>query len=472
MAREPYNACMLMQPACGVTNPTLTFYGAAQTVTGSMHLVEAGDERILLDCGIARLGKKQRGRTEVEFPFPPSSLDAVVLSHAHIDHCGNLVHLVRQGYDGPIYCTAATRDLTAIMLGDSARIQDEDEQFMRRLRDEPELREPTARSWVRQTISQCIAVPYEETIPIARQASLRFADAGHLLGSAMTSLTLPGARRDVTLTFTGDLGRRGLPFLLDASPVPAGDVLVCESTYGSRLHQHGDRMAEAMARIVHRSANEGGVVLIPAFSLGRTQLVLHYLCRWKADGLLPDIPVFVDSPLAIDIGAVHARYPESFPRPPLGGDGDVTFVRGPEESDELEERRGPCIVVASGGMCDGGRIVKHLRKHIDDPRASLVLVSYQSPDSLGKKLLEKGGTVWFQGKRWNKWIEVFELNGFSGHADRADLLAYLGPLAADTRKVRLVHGEPEAARGLAGVLQDNGFDDVGVPARGESVSIG
>ncbi len=461
-----------MQPARGGANPTLTFFGAAQTVTGSMHLVEAGGERILLDCGIARLGGKRRGRVDVDFPFVPGSLDAVVLSHAHIDHCGNLVHLVRQGYDGPIYCTAATRDLTAIMLGDSARIQDEEDQFLRTLRNEPDGRHtPTARSWVSQTIGQCVPVPYDHRVQITRQASLRFADAGHLLGSAMTSLTLPGATRDVTLTFTGDLGRRGLPFLRDAAPVPAGDVLVCESTYGARFHQDADSMAEAMARVVNRSADEGGVVLIPAFSLGRTQLVLHYLCRWKADGLLPDLPVFVDSPLAIDIGAVHARYPECFSRPPLGGDDDVTFIHGLEESDKLEGRRGPYILVASGGMCDGGRISKHLRQHIDDPRASLVLVSYQAPESLGRKLLEKGATVWFHGKRWNKWLEVVELNGFSGHADQADLLACLTPLAANTGKVRLVHGEPEAAGVLAGVLRHNGFDDVGVPARGETVTI-
>lgn len=463
---------MIMQPTASAANPVLTFFGAAQTVTGSMHLVEAGGERILLDCGIARLGKR-RGRIDVDFPFAPDSLDAVVLSHAHTDHCGNLVHLVRQGFEGPIYCTPATRDLTAIMLGDSARIQDEEDQLLRVLDDESdEGGPPTARSWVRQTISQCVAVPYNERVAITPRASLWFADAGHILGSAMTSLTLPGASRDVTLTFTGDLGRRGLPFLCDADAVPAGDVLVCESTYGARFHQDAARMAETLAQAVRRSACEGGVVLIPAFSLGRTQLVLHYLCRWMADGVLPELPVFVDSPLAIDIGAVHARYPESFPRPPLGGDGDVTFIRGQEESDELEERRGPCIIVASGGMCDGGRIGKHLRRHVDDPRASLVLVSYQAPDSLGRKLLQKGATVWFHGRYWNKWIDVVELNGFSGHADQADLLACLTPLAARTRKVRLVHGEPEAARILAGVLNKHGFRDVGVPARGETVSIG
>jgi metallo-beta-lactamase family protein len=231
-------------------------------------------------------------------------------------------------------------------------------------------------------------------------------------------------------------------------------------------------MARAMARVVHRSADEGGVVLIPAFSLGRTQLVVHYLCRWKADGILPDLPVFVDSPLGADIAQVYSRYPAGFPRPPLGNDSEVTYIRDPGASDELEEIREPCIIVASGGMCEGGRIGKHLRRRVDDPRASLVLVSYQAPDSLGRRMLERGATVWFHGRQWNKWIDVVELNGFSGHADHADLLASFAPLAKTTSKVRLVHGEPSASEQLADALRDVGFRDVGVPARGETAKIG
>jgi metallo-beta-lactamase family protein len=290
----------------------------------------------------------------------------------------------------------------------------------------------------------------------------------------MVSLTLPGPNRDVTLTFTGDLGRSGLPFLRDTAAVPAADVLICESTYGGRRHQTAARMAATMAAVVERSANEGGVVLIPAFSLGRTQLVVHYLCSWMAEGVLPELPIFVDSPLGANIAEVHTRYPEAFPRPPLGdeADGLVTYIRSPAESDELEERRGPCILVASGGMCDGGRIVKHLRRHVDDPRASLVLVSYQAPESLGRKMMEKNPRVRFHGRSWNKWLDVVELNGFSGHADHDDFLSYLGPLAGRVGKVRLVHGEPQASWALANALDQAGFADVDVPAREESVVIG
>lgn len=458
---------MSVIPADGRGGPSVTFLGAAQTVTGSMHLVQSGDERILLDCGSSRMGKR-RARVDVDFPFPADTIDAVVLSHAHMDHCGNLPHLVSQGYDGPIYCTPATRKLTALMLGDSARVQDDEDRVLRTLDGLPgnAVAPPTAGSWVSQTVDQLVSVPYGKPAPIARDAQLRFIDAGHILGSAMAHLTLGGPGREVSVTFTGDLGRRGLPFLSEADPLPAADLLICESTYGGRWHQTADSMARALAKVMQRSANDGGVVLIPAFSLGRTQLVVHYLRRWMRQGLLPKLPMYVDSPLAADIAEVYAEY-----YPPAAEENHVAYIRTHEESDDLEEVRGPCVIVASGGMCEGGRIVKHLRRRVDDPRASLVLVSYQAPDSLGRKFLEKKPTIFFHGKTWNKWIDVLELNGFSGHADHADLLAYLAPLQGDAAKIRLVHGEPEASQKIAASLQDAGFADVANPARGESVAL-
>lgn len=476
----------------GTQNPAVTFWGAAQSVTGSMHLVEVSGDRILLDCGSVRSERGPSRARAASFPFEPAAIDAVVLSHAHSDHCGNLPHLVRQGFAGPIYCTPATRDLIALMLGDSARIQEEDARVHGIVSGEPDdgLPSVSARHWVEQTLSQCIVVPYNESVQVTPHAELRLLDAGHILGSAMVALTLAGPRGDVTLTFTGDLGRRGLPFLHQADAVPAADLILCESTYGGRLHQDVDAMADILARVIERSATEGGVVLIPAFSLGRTQLVVHYLERWMECGRLPRLPIFVDSPLAAGIADVYARYPESFPDGVVRGRGGEVvgvsplsttspphhltsrYVRSPQESDDLAEQSGPCVIVASGGMCDGGRIVKHLRRHVDDPRASLVLVSYQAPDSLGRKMLERKPTIRFHGRNWNKWIEVVEVNGFSGHADRDDFLAYLGPLAERTGKVRLVHGEPGQAWALADTLSDAGFADVDVPAREETVPIG
>jgi metallo-beta-lactamase family protein len=467
---------MILHPPRGTQNPIVTFWGAAQSVTGSMHLVEVSGERILLDCGSVRGERGPSRARAATFPFDPATINAVVLSHAHTDHCGNLPNLVRQGFDGPIYCTPATRDLIALMLGDSARIQEEDARVHSIVSGDSAdgLPSTSAGQLVEQTLRQCVAVPYGESVPVTPHAELRLLDAGHILGSAMVALKLAGPRGDVTLTFTGDLGRRGLPFLHAADAVPAADLLLCESTYGGRLHQSIDAMADTLARVIERSADEGGVVLIPAFSLGRTQLVVHYLQRWVNSGRLPRLPIFVDSPLAADIADVHACYPESFPEPLSGTEqrgSPVHYVRSPQESDELAEQPGPCVIVASGGMCDGGRIVKHLRRHIDDPRASLVLVSYQAPDSLGRKLLERKPKVRFHGRNWNKWIDVVEVNGFSGHADRDDFLAYLGPLAERTGKVRLVHGEPEQAWALADRLCEAGFADVDVPAREEVVCI-
>jgi metallo-beta-lactamase family protein len=442
-----------------------------------MHLVEVSGDHILLDCGSVRSERGPSRARAACFPFEPAAIDAVVLSHAHSDHCGNLPNLVRHGFSGPIYCTPATRDLIALMLGDAARIQEEDTRVHGIVSGEPGegLPSASARNWVEQTLRQCVVAAYNESVQITPHAELCLLDAGHILGSAMVALTLGGPRGEVTLTFTGDLGRRGLPFLHEVDTVPAADLLLCESTYGGRLHQDVDAMADTFARVIERTASENGVVLIPAFSLGRTQLVVHYLERWMASGRLPRLPIFIDSPLAAGIADVYARYPESFPEPlaPTDQPGSpVCYVRSPQESDDLAEQPGPCVIVASGGMCDGGRIVKHLRRHIDDPRASLVLVSYQAPDSLGRRMLARSPTVRFHGRKWNKWIEVVEVNGFSAHADRDDFLAYLGPLAERTGKVRLVHGEPEQAWALADSLADAGFADVDVPAREETVCIG
>jgi metallo-beta-lactamase family protein len=455
----------------GPQPPTITFWGAAESVTGSMHLVEVGGEHILLDCGKFRAGPGRRDSGCVSFPFTPGEIDAVVLSHAHIDHCGNLPALVRQGFAGPIYCTPATRELIALMLGDAARIQDEDERTAGIVGGTAVQAAPRAGQEVAQTLAQCVTVPYGRPLTLTPNAELRLEDAGHILGSALVSLILAGPR-EVRLTFTGDIGRRGLPFLRDTALVPPCDLLVCESTYGGRTHQTVAALAETFARVVRRSAAERGVVLVPAFSLGRTQLVVHYLLKWMREGLMPALPVFVDSPLAADIADVHAAHPEAFRDLPAPEERQAHYLRSPSESDELLEREGPCVIVASGGMCEGGRIVKHLRRHVDDPRASLVLVSYQAPGSLGRQMLEKRPTVRFHGRRWNKWIEVVELTGFSGHADRDDFLAYLKPLAGRTAKVRLVHGEPEQSWALADALDGVGFDDIDVPARGDTVEIG
>jgi metallo-beta-lactamase family protein len=427
-----------------------------------MHLVEAAGRRILLDCGLVHGKKDEARKRNAAFPFVPASIDAVVLSHAHIDHCGNLPNLVRQGFDGPIYCTPATRDLLGVVLSDTARILEHAAVAAGADPDNGSVPAPKlyTRSDADRAVLHCVAVPYETPQEISAGVQLRFLDAGHILGSAMAELTVTQSGKANRILFTGDLGRRGLPFLREPSDVPAADLLICESTYGGRFHEGMEQTAVKMSEVVNRTLARGGKVLIPAFSLGRTQIVVHYLRCWMRDGLLPRMPIYVDSPLAADIAEVYERYSDVIQQAEGPGTPDVTYIRTAEESKELCESAEPCIVVASGGMCDGGRILTYLRQYIDDPRATIVLVSYQATHSLGAKLLEKGPTVRFHGHVWNKWAEVVELKGFSGHADQNDFMALLGASVGGTRQVRLVHGEPEQAAALAKSLREHGFTDV------------
>lgn len=467
----------------------MTFWGAAQTVTGSLHRVEAGGRLILLDCGSFRGRRDEARLRNRSLPFRASDVDAVVLSHAHADHCGNLPELVRQGFHGPIYCTPATRDLVEVMLADSARFREEDVRVARILRG-PAARddndddldegdglsintEPCPRELANQAALQCLAVPLEREVEIFPGIRLCFVRSGHILGSAMVRLTFDVGDQQRSLVFTGDIGRRGLPYLSPPAPIPEADVVISESTYGGRVHPSREEMAEAMAAVGVRVAEQGGKLLIPAFSLGRTQLVVHYLNRWMKQGLMPRLPIFVDGPLASSIADIYRDHPDELVDPtayPLDGSvKNVTHVLPWEESRQLSGQRGSCVIVASSGMCDGGRILHHLKHNLDDPRCSVVLVSYQAPQTLGARLLEPRPSVRFHGRDWNVWAEVLKLDGFSGHAGHDDLMDYFRPLLGRARKVRLVHGEIDAARALEADLRGLGFPDVTVPAPGDQV---
>jgi metallo-beta-lactamase family protein len=468
---------MTTLPVGGDPGPTVTFWGAARSVTGSMHLVEVGDRKILLDCGSDRR-KRSDGRTPPSFPFAPAEVDAVILSHAHIDHCGNLPNLVKQGFTGPVYCTPPTRDLLAVILANSARFQEEEAVVLSIVGSSDASATPAfTRGDAGRVLYNCVGVPYEKPTEILPGVELRFVEAGHILGAAMVALRIEHAGRESTLTFTGDLGRRGVPFVRPAAPIPLADVVLCESTYGGTTHEPLEQMARTMSDVVRRTVERGGKVLIPAFSLGRTQLVVHYLQQWARAGLLPRLPVYVDGSLAPELAEVHRRHldcldPEAARQiAEAGGGHDVRHIRSREESEEMSVRRGPCVIIAPSGMCDGGRILHHLKNHLDDPRCSVVLVSFQAPGTLGEKLLEPRPTVRFHGRDWNLWADVVKLEGFSGHAGHDDLMAALTPLLGRTKRIRLVHGEVDRAEALATALRHAGFDDVSAPFTGESVSL-
>ncbi|MDB5312579.1 MAG: fold metallo-hydrolase [Gemmataceae bacterium] len=470
-------------PSPSFPEPALTFWGAAGGISGSMHLLEVGNHKILLDCGLHQGRREEARQRNSHFPFHPHQIDAVIVSHAHIDHCGNVPTLVRQGFSGPIFCTPPTRDLLRVMLADSAKIQEEDAAHLNIARNyaEPWVQPLYTHPDVEKTFRQVVQVPYGREVDVTKTCRFRFVEAGHVLGSAMVLMTAAGPDRDRTLAFSGDMGRRGMPILKPTAAIPPADLLVCESTYGNRLHRSFEETVEKLYAVIRDTIDRGGKVLIPAFSLGRTQLVIHVLQLGLRDRKIPPVPVYVDSPLAAEVAEVYRAHPNSLSADIaqalkeghglLGGDG-VTYVRDFEQSTLLATRPGSGVIVASSGMCDAGRIQHHLKMLVDDPRCSIVLVSFQAPGTTGRKLLEPKPTVRFQGRDWNKWIEVHHLDGFSGHADRDDFLAYLGPTAGQVGKVRLIHGEREQAEALAETLRDLGYADVAVPAPGDRVVIG
>jgi metallo-beta-lactamase family protein len=471
----------MKQNPSGPNGLTVTFWGAARTVTGSMHLVEAAGRRILLDCGLFQGRRAEARKRNTDFPFKPATIDAVVLSHAHTDHCGNLPNLVRQGFSGPIHCTPATRDLTAIMLADSAKIQEEDASYLNRKRPhgEPPVEPLYTRRDAHRTVCVCQAVPYERPVDLFRGVQLRLVDAGHLLGSAMVSLTID-AGKELRLTFTGDLGRRGTPILRDPGPVPPADLLISESTYGGRIHEPVDLLADSLGEVVRRIAGRGGKLLVPAFSLGRTQTLVYFLHRLMNEGRLPALPIFVDSPLASEATEVFRLHPECFDEetallleddPDIFGEKRIRYVRAVEESKKLNDLRDPCVIIAASGMCEAGRILHHLKHNIEDERNAVLIVGYQAPETLGKRLVERRPEVRILDRYYKLRAEVVLMNGFSAHADRQDFLDYLGPLSGQVRAMRLVHGEPEQSEALAESLRGRGFADVAIPDRGDSANL-
>ncbi len=460
-----YNTRMNLHPTpLAGKPPTVTFHGATRSVSGSIHLLEAGPYRFLLDCGLYRGPREEARLRNTYFDFDPSTIDAIFLSHAHVDHCGNIPNLVRQGFTGPIYCTHATRDLIAVMLTDSARIQSNAVSSVSMGRNMRE-RHDSLYTYedVEKTIDACIGVDYLMPISVNPDVQIRFIDSGHILGSAMIAVKIANGDQEYSITFTGDLGRRGVPYVAEPSPVPSADLIICESTYGGKTHDALEVMSAKMSRHVTQTAERGGKILIPAFSLGRTHLVLHYLRLWMVEGLVPHLPIYVDSPLAQKIDVVYQKY-----RTLLSPSVEEISCEWLESDDDTwlrSTQSEPCIIVASGGMCEGGRIVQHLQYHIDDPRSTIVLVSYQAPNSLGAQLLSPVPTVRFQGRNWNKWIEVAEVKGFSGHADKEDFDWLLRDAVQGTGKVRLVHGEPDQMLALENQLLEMGFADVVAPKR-------
>jgi metallo-beta-lactamase family protein len=447
----------------------IRFLGAARAVTGSRHLLDVGGRRVLLDCGMVQGPRQLANRLNEQLPLEPRELDAVVLSHAHIDHSGSLPRLVKLGFRGPIYCTPATADLAAVLLEDSARIQAQDAAHLaRRGHQFQPTYDPDD---VRQTCRQLQPRAYHARFDVVPGVRAELLDAGHILGSAQVVLDLEDAGRRVRLAFTGDHGRRGLPILRDPERLPPVDYLITESTYGDRVHPSYDRTFEALASVIDEEIRDGGRILLPAFSLGRTQNVLYALCRLISAGRIPPLRIWIDSPLSSRVTGVVERHPDLFDaetramlragRSPFQFEG-VRYVEDVEESRSLNQVRDGIIISASG-MLESGRVLHHLKTSIGRPEDCVLTVGYMAEGTLGRKLLSGYEHVRIFGERHALRCKVRNLDGLSAHADSRELLEALRHLAAEVRHVFVVHGEEDPALRFADRLEDAGFRAVTVP---------
>jgi metallo-beta-lactamase family protein len=464
----------------------IQFHGAAQRVTGSKHLIvtEKGT-RILLDCGLFQGLNTQE--LNQEFAFNPAEIDYVVLSHAHIDHTGLLPRLVGKGYSGKIFCTAATKDLCSILLGDSARIQESDVERINKRREkrgEALLENLYSQEDVEKTLSLMEAVNFREKFWLNDEVSIYFTDTGHILGSAAISLTIKENNEEIKLFFSGDIGRPNDKILKSPEAFAQADYIICESTYGAKLHETELDVKAHLLDIVQKICVEKkGKLLIPAFSIDRTQELVYALDQLQNEGKLPVIKVFVDSPLSVNATQIMKKHPECFNPEVLEylkqGDGDafgfpnLYYVSATEDSKKLNELDEPCIIISASGMAEAGRIKHHIANHIEDPNCAVLLVGYTTPDSLGGQLKSGHKKVNIFGKDLTVNAQVFVIDSFSAHADYQEIIQFLS--CQDKSKVKqifLVHGDYEIQKIFREKLLKEGYSDVYIPNHQEEVVIG
>ena len=465
----------------------IEFIGAAQTVTGSMHLVRTSHGAVLLDCGLFQGRRRESIDRNQHLRVPVREIRAVVLSHAHIDHSGALPLLYKNGYAGPIYATPATRSLCTVMLRDAAAIQESDARFLNKQNKKNDLDEEEVVALyddedVVRAIEHTISVPYATTVPLLPGVDLTFYDAGHVLGSAIVVLEVEEGGKKKRVVFTGDLGRKDRPILRDPEVADGADLLITESTYGDRLHDNRDKMDDDLARVVNRTFARGGKLIVPSFALERAQEIVFSLKKLRRAGAIPHIPVFVDSPLTVRITDIFKLHPECYDAEtralirgkdsPFEFD-DLTYVEDVAISKQVSGSRQPSIIIAASGMCEAGRVLHHLRDGVEDPNNTVLIVGYQAVHTLGRRLVEGKMRVKIFGVQRERRAEVVVLNGFSAHADQKDLLTY----AEQTRdrgnvgRVILVHGDLGAQKILGQKLGERGFGKVSIPAAGDRIEV-
>jgi metallo-beta-lactamase family protein len=467
----------------------IAFWGAAQTVTGSQHLLSWNGKKILLECGLYQGKRDESRRRNRELPYDAARVDVMVLSHAHIDHSGNIPNLVKRGFRGRIFCTTVTLDLCQAMLLDSGHIQEEDVEYVNRQRrknGEPPVEPIYTQEDAAESLLYFQGMPYDQPREVLPGVTLTLYDAGHLLGSAIVALDFEAAAGEPArrLVFTGDLGRPKAPILRDPTNLAAADLLIIESTYGNRVHPPLEESAEILQQTIRRTSSRGGKVIIPAFAVERTQFLVYLLNKLYHQGQLPDIPVYVDSPLAVNVTDTFRRHPECFddetrdylyhqdPERDIFHFRRLRYIREVEESKALHQQRGPAVIISASGMAEAGRIQHHLKNNIEDERNTILIVGWQAPNTLGHRLVERAPVVKIFGKEYHREAEVVTLNGFSGHADQPGLLEWVRSFQKRPERTFVVHGEVDGAQTLAAKLRkDLGLKNVSVPILGEVVEV-
>lgn len=463
----------------------ITFLGAARSVTGSRYLVEANGRRVLVDCGFYQ-ERELRERNWEPFAIPPQSIDAVLLTHAHLDHCGLLPRLVKSGFDGPVYCTSATADIAKIIMLDSAKIQEEDVAYKRKRhrkegRTDSRPIEPLyTQSDAKRAARQLTATAYRKPLEVAPGIHASFYDSGHILGA--TSIVLEASHNGSTrrLLFSGDIGRWDVPLLKDPTLFDSADYVVMESTYGDRLHNDTAGINTALANVICETCDAGGNIVIPSFAVERSQEVLYRLHELRVAKRIPNIMVFLDSPMAVRVTEVFVRHPELFDAETMkhlkSGVHPCNFTglqmtRSASQSKAINKIRGSAIIIAGSGMCTGGRIKHHLVHNLSRSESTVLFVGYQAKGTLGRELLTRPETVRIHGAPRPVRARIESLGGFSGHADQSELQRWISALKTPPRTVFATHGEIDAAQALQALIQDNPGFNVEIPKYRQSVDL-
>ena len=463
----------------------ITFHGAAQTVTGSRHLLSLNDHQLLLDCGLFQGRRKDTYSRNLNFPFDVTSLDAAILSHAHIDHSGNLPNLVKQGYPGSINATSATAHLAGVMLRDSGHIQESDVKFVnkrRAKRGEAPIEPLYTIADAATAAEQFVQRDYDAQFEAVPGAIATLVEAGHILGSAGVILDLEENGRKVRLMFSGDIGRADLPIVREPVLPKDVDYLIMESTYGDRSHDSSGQAYDELQAVLSRTIERGGKIIIPSFAVGRTQTLVYYLHQMIDRHEIPRIKVFVDSPLAVNVTDIFRDHPECFdeeatnfmladPHGSALGFDLLTYTRSVDESKAINFIDDPVIIISASGMAETGRILHHLRNNIDDERNTVLITSWMAPHTLGRRLSEGKKRIKIFGEEHKVRAEVASINGLSAHADQPHLIEYALASKDTLKGVFLVHGEEGPALALMEKLKQSGLQDVHYPELGESVDI-